>query len=163
MWGCGLLHRGARRTPVSPSENWTSWVVCGYTHTHTHHNINSKKRVIKVGKYKMNDLPWAQGFLSIISKHALHPISESKALRCKTNNKTASMLKKLSLGREADLSTNGCYICRVRSGSTGWGQGESLPALRLGATPQAVGVLALLCRRIMEINWALSTLVQNVT
>lgn len=111
----------------------------------------------------MNDLPWAQGFLSIISKHALHPISESKALRCKTNNKTASMLKKLSLGREADLSTDGCYICRVRSGSTGWGQGESLPALRLGATPQAVGVLALLCRRIMEINWALSTLVQNVT
>lgn len=119
--------------PVSPSENRTSRVVCG--HTHTHHDINSKKRVIKVSKYKMNDLPWAQGFLSIISKHALHPISESKALRCKINNKTVSMLKKLSLGREADLSTDGCYICRVHSGSTGWGQGRVPACSRPGCHP----------------------------
>ena len=111
------------------------WFVDGHTHTHTHHDINSKKRVIKVSKYKMNDLPWAQGFLSIISKHALHPISESKALRCKINNKTVSMLKKLSLGREADLSTDGCYICRVHSGSTGWGQGRVPACSRPGCHP----------------------------
>lgn len=70
------------------------WFVATHTHTYTY-DINSKNRVIKVGKCKMNDLPWAQGFLSIILKHALHPISESKALGYKINNKTASMLKKL--------------------------------------------------------------------
>lgn len=116
----------------------------------------------------MNDLLWAQGFLSIISKHALYPISESKALGCKINNKTASMLKKLRVrgGRPTCPQMAAVYSADV---GTVRGLQGVLGGHRMGAGKNPCLLSAWVPPRGPWGSWlcyadaSLSTVVQNVT